>query len=396
VRKLSAHLIFTLTGNPLPHGIITVDENGQITAITSTREEKKNHSVEFYDGILVPGFVNAHCHLELSHLKEVIPSEKGFGNFIGEIFHRREAPEEVVLTAAANADKEMFLLGVSGAGDISNNTLTARVKKESRINYLTFIEVLGFHPDRAAKAINTGLSVKTVYDQLHLRSTIVPHAPYSVSHALFQKIYDLNRSESAVLSMHNEESRAENRFFRKGDGAIKDHIEKNLKTDTSFRKPTGKNSLESVLCMLDKEKPLLLVHNTFTSLQDLRHLGKCRSPENTWLVICANSNLYIEKHLPPVDLFRKEGMQICLGTDSLASNHSLSPLSEMITLQQHFPDVSLQEMLTWACLNGAKALGMERQLGSIEIGKKPGLVFISQVDPVLLKLTGKSTSQRVV
>jgi cytosine/adenosine deaminase-related metal-dependent hydrolase len=396
VRKLSAHLIFTLTGNPLPHGIITVDENGLITAISAPGEVKENHPVDFYDGIIVPGFVNAHCHLELSHLKDVIPSEKGIGNFIGEIFHKREAPEEVVLEAAANADNEMFILGVSGAGDISNSALTARVKKESRINYLTFIEVFGFHPDRAAKAINTALSVKNVFDQLHLRSSIVPHAPYSVSHSLFQMIYDLDRSKSAVLSMHNQESRAENRFFRKGDGPVKDHIEKNLRIDTSFRKPTGKNSLESVLGMLDKAKPLLLVHNTFTTGQDLRHLGKWRSPENTWLVICANSNLYIEKHLPPVNLFRKEGMRICLGTDSLASNHSLSPVSEMITLQQHFPEISLQEMLTWACLNGAQALGMEQQLGSIEIGKKPGLVFISQVDLKLLKLTGKSRSQRVV
>ena len=380
----------------MPHGIITIDEEGQIIDINTPEKDKDKHPVDFYDGVIVPGFVNAHCHLELSHLKDVIPSGKGIGNFIGRIFNKREAPEELVLEAAAIADREMFFLGVSGVGDISNGALTAKVKKESSINYFTFIEVFGFHPDRATKAIDIALSVKQVYDQLNLPSSIVPHAPYSVSQSLFQKVNNLKWNDSAILSMHNQESRAENRFFRKGDGAIKDHIDKNLGIDTSCWQPTGKNSLESVLFMLPEEKPLLLVHNTFSTLRDLRHLRKWRSPENTWLVICANSNLYIEKHLPPVNHFRKEGMQICLGTDSLASNHSLSPVLEMITLQQHFPDVSLQEMLTWACLNGAKALGMDKQLGSIEVGKKPGLVFISRIDLKSLKLTPQSRSQRVV
>jgi aminodeoxyfutalosine deaminase len=397
VRKLSAHLIFTLSGAPLSNGVITVDgKDGRIIGLSTIEDEKDKHAVEFYDGIIVPGFVNCHCHLELSHLREEIPSGKGIGNFVGEIFHKREAPEKVVLEAAGNADKEMFRLGVSGIGDVSNNALTAAIKKESSINYFTFIETFGFHPDRAERALDIALSVKNVYDQYELSSSIVPHAPYSVSTTLFRKIKNLDMHKCTLLSMHNQESRAENIFFRKGEGALKEHLEKNLGINTSCWQPTGKNSLESVLYMLDKEKPLLLVHNTFTTGRDLRDLRKWRSPENTWFVICANSNLYIENHLPAVNLFRKERMQLCLGTDSLASNHVLSPVSEMITLQQHFPDISLQEMLSWACMNGAKALGMDHQLGSIEVGKKPGLVFISQVDRELLKLTGQSTSLRLI
>ncbi|HKL31088.1 MAG TPA: amidohydrolase family protein, partial [Tangfeifania sp.] len=118
-------------------------------------------------------------------------------------------------------------------------------------------------------------------------------------------------------------------------------------------------------------------------------LKSLRNPENTFLVLCPNSNLYIENRLPDVTLFRKNNLNICLGTDSLASNSRLSVLNEMITLQQYFPEISLEEMIKWATFNGARALQTKSRFGSFETGKKPGVNLITGADLKNLKLTSK-------
>jgi len=147
---------------------------------------------------------------------------------------------------------------------------------------------------------------------------------------------------------------------------------------------------------LPKENQLLLVHNTFTKKEDLDELKKLRTAENTFFVLCPNSNLYIENQLPPVSLFRDENLNICLGTDSLASNHELSVLAEMITLQMYFPEIKLEEFIEWATINGAKALQIEDIYGSFEVGKKPGVNLISGIDFKTMKLTEKSKVKRLI
>jgi cytosine/adenosine deaminase-related metal-dependent hydrolase len=138
------------------------------------------------------------------------------------------------------------------------------------------------------------------------------------------------------------------------------------------------------------------VHNTFTKKEDLDELRKIRSTENTFFVLCPNSNLYIENQLPPVPLFRDENLNICIGTDSLASNHELSVLAELITLQLNFPEIKLEELIKWATINGAKALQIEDKFGSFEAGKKPGVNLISGIDFKTMKLTEKSKVKRLI
>ena len=117
--------------------------------------------------------------------------------------------------------------------------------------------------------------------------------------------------------------------------------------------------------------------------------------ENTWFALCPNSNLFIEDQLPPISLFRSENLNICLGTDSLASNNEISVLSEMLTIQNHFPEIRLEELLKWACINGAKALRIESEFGSFEKGKNPGINLITGVDLQTLRLTEKSSVKRL-
>ena len=137
------------------------------------------------------------------------------------------------------------------------------------------------------------------------------------------------------------------------------------------------------------------MHNTFTGEEDVRYVRretkevrqKTRQVQgelsgdrqtNTFFCLCANANQYIEDVMPPVEMFRKNGCEIVLGTDSLASNWSLSILNEMKTIRRHFPHIALAEMFAWATLNGARALQMDDWLGSFEKGKKPGAVLVNE------------------
>lgn len=395
MRRITAEWIFTLAGPPVRNGVITLDNEGTIVQIETEKDKKLLSPAENYEGILVPGFINTHFHLELSHLKGITERKKGIAHFVGEIHRKRNAPEEIVMEAALQMDRHLYHQGIAGVGDISNTAVTADIKKNSRINYFSFVETFGFHPSRAERAIQAAREIKRKFSGYSLPASIVPHAPYSVSSLLFKEIRALAATDCSIISMHNQESREENIFFRTGKGPLMDHITDTLGLDATGWKPTGKNSLESVLPELPSGRPLLLVHNTYTTGEDILALKRHWSEKETFFVICPNSNLYIEDHLPPVNLFRDEKLRICLGTDSPASNDSNSVLEEMITLHHYFPAIPLGELLEWACVNGAEALGMEQHLGTLEEGKKPGIVLISGMDPQTGHLAPGSKAQRI-
>ena len=308
----------------------------------------------------------------------------------------RNMQEDVMLAAAQKADRDMYRQGIVAVGDISNSSLTTIVKCNSQIEYFTFIETFGFHPSRASRAMDIALQVWYRFKDKGLKASIVPHSPYSVSKELFEEIRNLDDIMSSIVSIHNQESLAENEFFITGQGSLMQHMVENLGIDASHWNATGKNSLESVLPLIAENKKLLLIHNTFTTSADISKLRKLRKTGTVFLVLCPNSNLFIENSLPPVEMLSAEGLNICLGTDSLASNHQLSVLSEMVTLQHHFPNIELSELLTWACLNGAIAMELDDKLGTLEVGKKPGLVLIKGADLKNHKLNTYSRVQRLI
>jgi len=397
VRKIAATYIFPGNRAPVKNGILVCDNDGTIIEIIENGGDfHEEAGLEYYSGALVPGFVNAHCHLELSHLKNQVEEKTGIGGFIGQINKLRNVAEEEMLKAAQVADKLMWTVGISAVGDISNTVLSIPVKQKSSIHYYTFVETFGFHPSRAERAFELATTVKKSLDDSELLASIVPHSPYSVSEPLFRRIEKEASKSGGILSIHNQESKGETQFYIDGTGPIAEHLQNNLGLDISHWSPPGKSSLESILEYLPPENLLLLVHNTFTRENDVEALLKKRSSENTFMVLCPNSNLYIENALPPIQLFRKKGLNICLGTDSLASNHVLSILQEMITIQQHFTEITLQELVKWACVNGAKALGLDNEIGSFDKGKKPGANLLTGLDLKELKLTEKARVKRLI
>ena len=335
--------------------------------------------IEKYEGILTPGFINCHCHLELSHLKGLIPKHTGLVDFVLKIVNERHFPDEEIVSAIKNAEDELYKNGVVAVGDICNTSFTVHQKKQNRLWYRNFIETAGFPPAAALPRFEKAEALFNTFASSLPNNNIVPHAPYSVSPSLFKLIN--NFPGNNYLSIHNQEIAAENELFKNKSGDFLRMFD-TMGIDISFFEPTGKTSLQTYLPELQQAASLILVHNVFTSAADIEYakFWQKRLQNQLYFCLCANANLYISDCLPDVAGFVKQGCDIVLGTDSLASNDQLSIWEEIRTISVNYPTIPLSELLTWATINGAKALSCDDVYGSFEKGKTPGIVLIESVE----------------
>ena len=270
--------------------------------------------------------------------------------------------------------------GIVAVGDICNTDLTIDVKKESAIKFRNFIEVYGLDEDVAEQKMQEALTLKSVFNN----ASIVPHSTYSLSQKLLQ-LLDKHIKNKETISIHHQESEAENNYFKDGKGEMAERFTSwGLKIPDYI--PSGKSPVETFSDFVSlKSNRVILVHNTFTREQDLVFIRNYFSNPN--LCLCPSSNLFIEYQLPNITLLASSGINICLGTDSLASNDILSILHEIKILKKYRPEIPLSELIKWGTLNGAKALGFNKELGSFEKGKKPGILLIEDVESEKMELT---------
>ena len=334
------------------------------------------------EGILSPGFINCHCHLELSHMKGMIAEHTGLVNFVGDVNTKRKISEETILQAIADTEAEMLNNGIVAVGDICNKNYTIEQKKKDNIYYHNFIEVLGFNPLIADRNFEI---FKNTYETFNSnlpssKTSLTLHAPYSVSAALWEKV--VHYPGNNLISIHNQETEDETLWFKNKQGDFATMYER-MNLDTATFTPSGKSSLQTYGHNFLPHQSLLLVHNVFTTQEDIEFAESLTNPVS-WC-FCPNANKYISDRLPDINLFLKSGCDIVLGTDSLASNHQLSIWAEIQTIQKNLPDISLETMLQWATINGAKALQVENVFGSFEKGKKPGVIIIKENNASPLK-----------
>ncbi|MEN9686004.1 MAG: hypothetical protein RLZZ28_1790 [Bacteroidota bacterium] len=374
-RKFKATQLFTGKKMLGPEQVLIVGEDGSVTDIVSENEAGDN--IQSFPGILSPGFVNSHCHLELSHMRGLIPEKTGLVDFILKILTERHFPDDAIEKAIEKAEAEMVANGIVAVGDISNNLSTLPQKLKKNIAYYTFVEVSGWNPGLAQSRFEKS---KIDYEAFRLAApkakiSMVPHAPYSVSPDLWQLMQPYFHQHT--ISIHNQETVFENDFFINGTGDF-NRLYQLLNIDTSFYQPPGLGSIPYYLPKMKDAKNVLLVHDTFTSEADVQFVQRQSSSglQQFFYCLCVNANQYIENALPPIELFRKNNTTLVIGTDSLASNHSLSILDEIKTIAKNFPQIPLEEILQWATFNGARALQMDDLLGSFEKGKKPGVLVI--------------------
>ncbi|MEL7160755.1 MAG: amidohydrolase family protein [Bacteroidota bacterium] len=377
----TADYVYPITSPPIKNGVVALDETGKIVAVldparptyAAPAEAPQKHA-----GVLIPGFVNAHCHLELSHLVGKSQTGKTLLPFLVDVVTMREVPQEEIDAAIVAQDAYMWEQGIQAVGDICNKLDTAVVKASSPIRYYSFVEMFDFlQADRAAESF---AGYEAVYAGQASGNgnakSAVPHAPYTVSDPLYAHINGLNEGTETV-SIHNEETPAEIELFRTGGGPFEAFFSGFGASLEGFS-ATGQSSIHHALRRMDPRKRTLFVHNTLTDAEGIR-AATAWGQNGVYWATCPNANLYIENRLPRYDVFLAENAKMTVGTDSLTSNWQLSVLEELRTISKYQSYVPFPTLLEWATINGAEALQFDAELGSLEIGKKPGLLLLSDL-----------------
>ncbi|MFO7868295.1 MAG: amidohydrolase family protein [Bacteroidales bacterium] len=382
MRKVRAHYIFD--GFRLwKNAQLVLSDEGVVEGLYSLLHPMSEEAgVEFYPGIVCPGFVNTHCHVELSGLINQIPQKTGLPQFVTAVAHKKkEIPFSE--SACARADKYMWDNGIVAVGDIANCSDTFALKEQSNILYHTFIELFDLHVDSRSE-YERGKRVFTSYsDRKHV--SLSPHAPYSCSRKLCAKIEAHAVDYEYPVTIHNQEHESENEMFSHHSGELfatfqKEHTQPILSS-------TYRSSLHFSVGAFEQVRHMIFVHNLYISEPDIQFLLVERGVENFTCVVCPSSNVYINNVLPPLQLLQQHSVQWAIGTDSLASNTELSMLAEMLLLQQSFSELTLEQLLHAATYRGAYALNLQNRFGQFAKGKKPGVILLEHVDLQNMQLT---------
>ena len=269
--SFQADYVFPVSFPIIKNGVVTVDESGKLIAVTSEKEPRPDSSLTKFNGIICPGFVNAHSQLELSHFKNKIEPGTGFVKSLLKRHAMQTSSQNEILFAASEADKEMFENGIVAAGDATSSTICRSIKSDSQIYYHSLIEANNFDPEKASATFNDALTLLQEYK--NGSCSITPQAPYSVSKALFKLIRDYCETGNNEISINNQQSNEEDEFFRYKKGQFNE-LYAALNIDITHFKPRSRNSVQSVNTLLSNKQKIKLVYNTCTTLKDIYFLKR--------------------------------------------------------------------------------------------------------------------------
>lgn len=392
MRRYSANFVFPISQPPIKNGIVEVSDDGAILNIIDPGQNfKEIHSTEFHNGVIVPGFINTHCHIELSHLAGKFDKGQGIAGFIKSVAELRGSDEVTVNNAIHRAIADLERFGTVAVGDICNTSGTLVSKFKSNIYFQNFIEVFGINPISSNLIIEKAIALRDEFAVHYPLSTgITPHSTYSLSNELWSLVGNELQLSNSPVSIHFAESMDEYMFLENGAGALLNRY-KQLKVP--FDIPNESSPAQVVLQNILPNKQLLLIHNTFAGIDELLRIHK--HFQHVTFVTCPESNLFIEGTLPNLSAMNDNNLSIAIGTDSLASASSLSMLNQILILIERFPSIPFNDILKWATLNGAKALNVANAFGSIDVGKKPGINLITNFNFDTMRPTKSSMVRRL-
>jgi len=352
----------------LRENAVVLNENKIVDIIYIPNESIEQYSsIEVEEGILVPGFVNTHCHLELSYLQNVFSPQCKMAGFLKQIISKRNSfSDDEKKEKAKYWDNKMFENGIVAVGDIVNSTVTLDIKVNSQIKYQNFVEVFGLSEIHHDKIFFNATEMLKQFQIKNLKAQLVPHAPYSLSESLWKYLINYLSKENSkkILSFHFFESSDEKEIL---DGNYSNSLFNFFSNEFCYSEDYLKNLFQTFWKKFEKileiSDSLLLVHNTYLNTKFLYKLTKYL--DKIYFCLCPNANLFIEGKLPDLHLIQQFSDKICIGTDSLASNYNLSIVDEINTLLNNF-NVSIETILKYATSNGAKALGLEKEIGYIK------------------------------
>lgn len=364
--RIKFRALLTSCGDPVENGELVIDD-GNIVEI-SNQLSNGSDTLDLSDCLLMPGFVNAHCHLSLTALKNKFTPSTSFKDWIAEL---------ILLNAALNDEKriqgifagaeEMKRSGVTALGDYVAESELLKVMDGLGFRSVLFLETIGFHSEKAqvlcqkVEEVLKGESLSPLS-----RLGLAPHAPYSVSPDLFRYLRQLAQKYCCPLSCHVAEIPAEVRFLDDGGDSLTELLKERSAWDPRW-KPPGQTPIQ-YLDSFDLLERLLAIHCNFVSADlDILESKKVSA------VFCPKSTQWFGRtEIMPVRSLLDRGILVALGTDSLASNDSLNFLAELRTADKLLPDVSREEILIMATRSGGEALGL--QCGTLACGQKADLI----------------------
>jgi aminodeoxyfutalosine deaminase len=337
-------------------------------------------------GVLMPGLVNAHCHLELSHLAGLsLRGARGFVPWVESLMAQRGRTDaEGVRAATRKAIRQLESTGTVAVGDVSNTLAHLDLLEESSLHAVVFYELLGWDPARAEEILSGAADVLTISAQPELRTRvrIAAHAPYSVSPALLQGIV----RRGGPASMHLAESPAETRFLAEGDGDWQAFLDRKGLGGVPFE-VAGRSPVAHVDALGGVREGMVAAHCVQVDAEDCALLAR----RGAFVALCPRSNRNLRVGMAPVRRLLDAGVRLCLGTDSLASAETLDLMADMALLQSQFPELAPEVIVRMATLGGAQALGLP-DLGAIEAGRRADLAFVpaaaSPADPLRFLTSG--------
>jgi len=365
-----ARFVVPVSSPPIENGYVSVAD-GRITEVGVWAGGSRSGVIDFGDAVLLPGFVNAHAHLELTCYAGRIPASDLL-TWIGKLIALRREPgrPEREAEAVRQGAEQSLRAGVTTIGDISRTHLAWPVLKSMPLRKICFAELLCFAEEPAR-------NVKELIDKVHetvvddrLTAGISPHAPYSVTGRQLRDCVDLARRHRLPLSMHVAESREERQYVENGSGTLFDMLTFGgyAQSNPPPRRPLFEYLGGSGLF----NAPALLAHVNYPEDAELARLA--HSPCS--VAYCPRAHRFFGHEPHRFIEMLDRGIKVCIGTDSQASNETLSILDEMRFLHSRNPSPAPEMLLTMGTLNGARALQMQAQVGSLESGKRADFAVV--------------------
>jgi cytosine/adenosine deaminase-related metal-dependent hydrolase len=331
--------------------------------------------IDMGDVAIMPGLVNAHTHLELSWLRGKVPPANSFTDWVKGLFARRGKPDsamtEEMVGPIQEAIRELFATGTIAVGDISNSLAAVEPMKQAGLKGLVFHELLGFK-ERDGALIDASRAQRTAAAGHGLQVSLAPHAPYSTSVELFKAIRAaVNESECPIMSVHLGESAEEVELLATGAGPWRGMLEAiGMWRDDWDIPRCGPVQFLDRHGVIDSRT--LVVHGVQFDDAALARLAEIGAT----LVTCPRSNRWVGAGYPPVERFYRSGVPVAVGTDSLASVEDLNLFSELKTLRWLAPGVPARRLLESATFVGARALGLDLELGTLTPGKAADMIAV--------------------
>ena len=370
----TAEWVLPISGEPMRRGAVSIDD-GRIAAV---HDSAPPEATDLGPVAIMPALVNAHTHLELSYLRGTVPPTERFLDWIRTIMSaRRQYPDAAdprILAAARAAIADAHASGTGLLGDISNTLVTAPLLRDAAMPAQIFYELLRFNVSDAESMTREARAKADAAASADsgVRVSLAPHAPYSVSPALFRAIRtDLDAHPGQVTSVHLGESAEETEFIRRGIGPWRTLLEElGVWTDAWMPPGTSPAAYLEQLGFLDRR--VLAVHGVQLDGDDLDRL---RARDMT-IVSCPRSNQHVGVGPPPLEAFYAMNVNVAFGTDSLASAPDLNLFAELAEARRLAPRVPARTLLDSATRRGAMALGFEDDYGTLDVGRRAQLIAV--------------------